>query len=81
MRPGEEPRTTDTLASFETLPLDEGLAYLTGQLLRELRARGVTIAVTDGTIGATALREGVPILTNNLRDCQFAGIQVISGRF
>ena len=57
----------DFLERVELLDLDEETARIFGRERRRLRAQGNLIGDLDLFIGATALRHGLTLLTNNRR--------------
>lgn len=62
-------RNHDLLRSFlahsvvETLPVDESVASIYGELVGALRTQGTPIPTNDIWIAATAIRSGAPLLT------------------
>ena len=79
MRPREEERTNAFLDGLTSMPVDIFLARRAGKLLSDLRARGVTIGMTDAIIGATALSLDVPLLTNNTEHYPFLELKLVKG--
>lgn len=67
MRDPEREPTFGFLDACETLPVDADVADLAGEVVRSFRSRGVTLALPDALIGATALTYGVPLYTCNPR--------------
>jgi len=60
-------------------PLTLGIAQLAGRIEGEQAARGVSIAVEDLIIGATALHLGFDVVTLNVRHFQkIPGLSVLS---
>ena len=49
-----------------------------GRLMGDGIAKGVTPSVTDSMIAATALSHGMAVVTRNVSDFQFEGLQVIN---
>lgn len=47
------------------------------QLLAELRASGQSMPIKDSLIAATALVNGLPVVTRNRRDFKKAGVEII----
>jgi predicted nucleic acid-binding protein len=67
MRPHEEARTNDLLRSLQYYPLIWPIARLAGELKREYRRRGITLATTDVTIAAVALYHRLTLMTDNVK--------------
>lgn len=78
-----EEETEDTKALLDTLesrPLDREVAWKAGEILRSLRATGMEIYLADGVIAATALLEGRPVLTLNVKHFRrVPGLEVLDG--
>lgn len=63
LRGSEASRVIPVVWALEEIPC-EGIDFASaGDLLRSLRARGVTLPSMDGLIAALALRHDVPLLT------------------
>lgn len=65
-----EPERLGTLAfldACDTLAIDRVVADLAGEIGRTQRGRGVTLALPDALIAATALAAGLPLYTCNPR--------------
>lgn len=54
------------------LPVTEAIAERWGHLAAAAKQKGMTLAVVDGVIAATALHHGLTIVTRNVKD--FAGL-------
>jgi tRNA(fMet)-specific endonuclease VapC len=67
MREPERKATLHFLDVCETLPVTAATADLAGEIVRGFRAQGVTLALPDALIGATALSASVPFYTCNPR--------------
>ena len=68
-RVGREDRVMQFEASLETadvLPLDDAAARLAGRINADLERVGRVIGMPDVLIAATALRNGLPIVTGNV---------------
>ena len=65
MKERERNDTADTLDVLEGLPIDNAVADLAGELVREWRNRGVTLGDADVLIAATALQHNLPLVTTN----------------
>ena len=67
------------LASVEVVPLDETICRIFAQERGRLRAAGNLIGDFDLLIGATALRHGLTLLTNNRRHFErLQGLSILS---
>jgi len=64
----EEAAVQDFLSTVEVVGLDEETARIFGRERARLRTAGKPIGDLDLLIGATALRHGLTLLTNNRRD-------------
>ena len=64
----EEAAVQDFLATVEVVGLDDETARIFGRERARLRMAGNPIGDLDLLIGATALRHGLTLLTNNRRD-------------
>ncbi len=60
------------------LPVTEAIAERWGHLAAFARQKGMTLAVVDGVIAATALHHGMTIVTRNTKDFAGLGIDVFS---
>jgi toxin FitB len=56
------------------LPVTESIAERWGRLAAAAKRSGVTVAVVDGVLAATALEHDLTLVTRNIRD--FAGLGV-----
>ena len=68
VRAGDEAYTERLLAELVWVPVDSAIATRAGDLGREWRSKGRSLAVTDLVVAATALETGRPLATSNLRD-------------
>jgi predicted nucleic acid-binding protein len=68
IRPNEEPATAEFLRSLELCPLTYAVAELAGVLKRDYAKAGRTLRLGDVLIAATALRNGLSLLTDNGQD-------------
>ena len=74
-----ERRLRAFLASVEIVPLDETTCRIFAQERGRLRAAGNLIGDFDLLIGATALRHGLTLLTNNRRHFErLQGLSILS---
>jgi predicted nucleic acid-binding protein len=67
MREPERALTLPFLDSCETLPVTAATADRAGEIVRGFRSRGITLALPDVLIGATALLASIPLYTCNPR--------------
>jgi predicted nucleic acid-binding protein len=67
MREPERKLTLLFLDSCETLPVTAATADRAGEIFREFRSQGITLALPDLLIGATALLSSIPLYTCNPR--------------
>jgi predicted nucleic acid-binding protein len=75
-RPQEETAALRFLDACETLPLDAPAADQAGRMVREHRARGVTLHLPDALIAAACLLHHVPLYTCNARHYPFPSLDV-----
>ena len=68
LRPHEEPHTKVFLHSLEFYPLTWPVAELAGTLKRDYGKKGKTLNLGDVLIAATALHNGLSLLTDNIKD-------------
>jgi len=74
IRKGEESVTGAFLDLMVTLPVDEMIACSAGDIIRNLKSRGITISPSDSIIAASALFTNVPLITNNVSDYPVSAI-------
>lgn len=67
MREPERTLTLGFLDSCETLPIVAATADRAGEIVRGFRSRGITLALPDALIGATAMLASIPLYTCNPR--------------
>jgi predicted nucleic acid-binding protein len=68
MRPREAEKTEDLLASLEFYPVTREIAKYAGELYREWRRKGLTLALPDLTVAAVAIRNDLLLATDNPKD-------------
>ena len=74
-----EPELSAFLDYVEVVPLDDSICRIFASERRRLRASGNIIGDFDLMIGATALRHGLTLLSNNRRHFQrIRGLSIIS---
>jgi predicted nucleic acid-binding protein len=67
MQERERKETFDLLDSLETIPVTAEIADGAGELIRSWRARGINLGDADAIIAASALEEGLPLVTTNAK--------------
>jgi predicted nucleic acid-binding protein len=60
------------------LPVTEAIAERWGSLAATAKQRGITIAVVDGVIAATALHHDLTLVTRNVKDFAGLGIDLLN---
>lgn len=78
IRPHEAARTDDFLASLEFYPVTPEVAKYAGELYREWRQKGLTLALPDLTVAAVVIRNGVFLATDNLKDFPMSELRIHS---
>jgi tRNA(fMet)-specific endonuclease VapC len=68
LRSHEEVATKSFLSSLDLLPMTRPIAELAGLLKRDYGKKGQTLNLGDVMIAATALHNGVALLTDNTKD-------------
>ncbi len=68
MRPHEAEKTAEFLASLEFYPVTWEIAKYAGELYREWRQKGQTLALPDLTVAAVAIGNGLRLATDNPKD-------------
>lgn len=64
--PHEERATTNLLDRLETIPVHTSIADLAGRYVYRFRKKGLTLHMEDALIGATAVIEGLVLVTRNV---------------
>jgi len=54
------------LSRFETIAVNDSIADLAGKYVYQFRKRGLTLHLEDALIGATAVVEGLILITRNV---------------
>jgi predicted nucleic acid-binding protein len=78
MRPHETERTEEFLASLEFYPVTQEVAKYAGELYREWRRKGLTLALPDLTVAAVAIRNGLLLATDNPKDFPMSDLRLYS---
>jgi predicted nucleic acid-binding protein len=73
----EHKRTFGLLDSFKTIPMTGEIADLAGELIRSWRSRGVTLGDADAVIAASALHDGLTLVTTNARHFPMPELSVL----
>jgi len=60
------------------LPITEVIAESWGHLAAGAKRKGVTLAVVDGVIAATAMEHGLTLVTRNTKDYAGLGISLVN---
>lgn len=77
MRPGEEVKTKKLLGSLEFYPVTWEAAQLAGDLFRQWRQKGHTLALSDVTIAAVALTYRLVLVTGNNKHFPMPDLQIV----
>jgi predicted nucleic acid-binding protein len=78
MRPGEEKQTEQFLRSLEFYPVTWEIARLAGRLYNDWRRKGHTLSLSDVTVAAVALTNGLALLTDNREHYPMPELQLLS---
>ena len=79
--PDERPAWGSLISDFDLLTCDEAVCWRYGTTYRYLREQGLLIGSNDLWIAATALANGMPVVTRNLREFRrVPGLRVVSYR-
>mgnify|MGYP003349520617 FL=1 len=63
--------------AYGVIELDDEIAGIYGEIMGRARSRGLRPGVPDVLIAATALREGLPVLTQDVGFLAFDGLDVV----
>ena len=77
MRAGEEKRTEQFLLSLEFYPVTWEIARLAGRLSAEWRRKGHKLALSDVTVAAVALANGLTLVTDNKKHFPMPELQLL----
>jgi predicted nucleic acid-binding protein len=78
MRRGEEAKTQQLLQSLEFFPVTWEIAKHAGELFREWRRKGHTLALSDVTIAAVAITHGLTLVTDNQKHFPTSDLELFS---
>ena len=79
MAPTERYATQKLLSRFLTIPMDRDIADRAGDLIQENRNKGITLAVPDAIIAATALVHNLTLITlNTSHFASLSGLSLVS---
>jgi predicted nucleic acid-binding protein len=78
MRAIEEQTTARLFEPLEVYPVSSEIAEQAGRLRSQLRSQGITRNLPDTIVAATALWLNCPVATDNVRDFQFPGLNLLS---
>ncbi len=67
MHERERKKTFGLLDSFKTIPMTGEIADLAGELIHSWRSHGVILGDADAVIAASALHDGLTLVTTNAR--------------
>ena len=76
MLPHERWDTRRLLARMETVPVDRAIADRAGDLIHRAHSQGRTLHVADALIAATAVQQGVTLVTLNVRHFEGLGVRL-----
>ncbi len=77
MRDREHTKTFNLLESFETIAVTGEIADIAGELIRSWRKHGVTLGDADAVIAASALHDGLTLVTTNARNFPMPELSVL----
>jgi predicted nucleic acid-binding protein len=63
--------------TIDCLPWDAAVSRRWARLIVEMRKKGRTLPVLDGMIAASALEQGLTVVTRNSRDFRKTGVKVL----
>ena len=79
--PEEERDTRMLLECFTAVPIDSSIADRAGQYVYQYGRRGLTLHVEDALIGATAVKEGLILVTQNISHFPMLSLNQNLGQF
>ena len=77
MRPHEAEETTVLVESLAYVQISREAARTAGGMRLELQRKGKTLSLPDAIIGAVALREGLTVATDNVRDFSMLRLELL----
>jgi predicted nucleic acid-binding protein len=63
--------------AYDVIELDDEIATIYGDIMGRARSRGLRPGVPDALIAATAIRESLPVLTQDVDFLSFDGLEVV----
>lgn len=60
------------------LPIDQEVAHIWGEITARVQRKGQTLGAADGLIAATAIANGLHIMTRNVKDFECTGVCIIN---
>jgi predicted nucleic acid-binding protein len=76
MQEHERYATQKLLSRFVTYDMDSDIAERAGDYIREYRNQGLTLAISDAIIAATAIQHGLTLVTFNPKDFPMPGLSL-----
>ena len=77
MRPHEAEETSALVESLAYVQISREAARTAGGMRLELQRKGKTLSLPDAIIGAVALREGLTVATDNVRDFSMLRLELL----
>ncbi len=77
MRPHEAEETSALVESLAYVQISREAARTAGEMRLELQQKGKTLSLPDAIIGAVALREGLTVATDNVRDFSMLRLELL----
>jgi predicted nucleic acid-binding protein len=77
MHEREPKKTFGLLDSFRTIPMTGEIADLAGELIRSWHTQGVILGDADAVIAASALHDGLTLVTTNARHFPMPELSVL----
>ena len=77
MHDRESKKTFSLLDSFETIPMTGEITDLAGELIRTWRSRGVILGDAESVIAASALHNGLTLVTTNARHFPMSDLAIL----
>lgn len=77
MRPHEAEETTELVEGLAYVQISREAARTAGELRQQWQRKGKTLSLPDALIGAVALREGLTVATDNVRDFSMLRLELL----